>query len=97
MAAGPQPKTVRARILGRVQGVWYRRWTVERANALGLAGWVRNRDDGSVEALFSGPAAAVDVMLADCRHGPPAARVDGISVTPDEPPATAGFHELPTV
>ena len=47
--------TVRVRISGRVQGVWYRGWTVDEARRLGLSGWVRNRRDGSVEAVFSGP------------------------------------------
>ena len=58
-------------IRGRVQGVGYRYWVEQRAIACELEGWVRNRRDGSVEALFSGPAARVAEMVALCRHGPP--------------------------
>ncbi len=89
---------VQALIEGRVQGVWYRGWTVDNARALGLSGWVRNRRDGSVEALFVGRAAAVEEMLARCRTGPRAARV--AAVTPSRVarpvPAPCDFDELPT-
>ncbi|MEE7459023.1 acylphosphatase [Methylorubrum populi] len=74
-------KTIRAVIRGRVQGVSYRAWTKKRADRHGVAGWVRNRPDRTVEALFSGPAEAVEALLAECRRGPFAARVDGIEVT----------------
>ena len=67
--------TVRVTIRGRVQGVWYRGWTVDEARRLGLSGWVRNRRDGPVEAVFSGPEHAVRAMIALCREGPPAALV----------------------
>ena len=89
---------VRARIDGWVQGVWYRGWTVDTARALGLVGWVRNRYDGSVEALFVGPAAAVHEMLARCLDGPPAARVRSVTPTPVAPPdpAPTDFDERPT-
>ena len=92
-------QAVRARIEGRVQGVWYRGWTVDTARALGLAGWVRNRRDGSVEALFVGPPGAVRDMLARCRDGPPAARVAAVTPTPIAPPEPTpiGFEERPTV
>ncbi len=63
---------------GRVQGVWFRAGTEQRARRRGLDGWVRNRRNGTVEALFSGPGGEVDAMVADCREGPPAARVDCI-------------------
>ena len=89
-------KTVRARIQGRVQGVWYRGWTVKTATNLGLAGWVRNRTDGSVEALFHGPDAQVDAMLAACRQGPPAARVDAVSQESAPAPESSGFSQMPT-
>lgn len=69
----------RVRIHGRVQGVWYRGWTVRKATDLGLRGWVRNRSDGTVEALFSGPSASVDAMIEACHAGPPAARVDRVT------------------
>lgn len=65
-------------IRGRVQGVGYRAWVEHMADEQGLAGWVRNRRDGSVEALFAGPPDLVGEMIARCRQGPSAARVDGI-------------------
>ncbi len=88
---------VRVRIEGRVQGVWYRGWTVREATRRGLEGWVRNRADGSVEALFSGSGEAVEAMLAACRDGPSAARVDDLAVAPAAAPAERGFRQLPTV
>ena len=84
------------RIRGRVQGVWYRSWTVEQAVQRGLRGWVRNRQDGSVEALFAGEPAAIEAMIALCRTGPHLARVDSIAseATVEEPPA--GFEQRAT-
>jgi acylphosphatase len=70
------------RITGRVQGVSYRAWVEHRARAHGLEGWVRNRRDGSVEALFAGPADVVADMIALCRRGPSAARVEAVTVEP---------------
>lgn len=67
---------VRLVISGRVQGVWFRNWMVDEARARGLDGWVRNRRDGSVEALVSGPAGAVRESIEACHEGPPMARVD---------------------
>ncbi len=84
---------VRARIHGRVQGVWYRAWTESTARKLGLSGWVRNRADGTVEALFCGPAEAVSRMLELAHEGPPAARVDRI-VAVDDSPVTGDFRVL---
>ena len=66
------------RVTGRVQGVGYRAWVEDRARAHGLEGWVRNRNDGSVEALFSGPADAVADTIALCRRGPSSSRVAAI-------------------
>jgi len=66
------------RIYGRVQGVWFRAWTAKTASTLEVTGWVRNRSDGSVEALFVGPSSAVETMIARCHEGPPAARVDDV-------------------
>ncbi|MCW5748991.1 MAG: acylphosphatase [Alphaproteobacteria bacterium] len=88
--------SLRARIRGRVQGVGYRDWTMRRADALGLRGWVRNRQDGSVEAVFAGPRAAVERMIADCRRGPTLARTDGIDIEPAAWPADDGFALRPT-
>lgn len=87
---------VRVRISGRVQGVWYRGWTVETAQARGLRGWVRNRRDGSVEMLLAGDEAAVEAMIARCREGPPAARVERIDVEDSREQAPAGFETRPT-
>jgi acylphosphatase len=88
--------TIRVIVSGRVQGVWYRGWTVDEAVERGLSGWVRNRRDGSVEALFSGPEAAVRAMIERCREGPPAARVDAIVETPESAPVERGFRQLST-
>ena len=63
-------------ITGRVQGVGYRAWVEHRANASGVHGWVRNRQDGSVEAVFAGSAELVSEMIASCWRGPSSARVD---------------------
>ena len=65
-------------VRGRVQGVGYRYFVEHEARARGLEGWVRNRRDGSVEALFSGPAEAVAAMIAACRRGPSSARVEAV-------------------
>jgi len=75
-------------ITGRVQGVGYRASCQYEAVSRGLTGWVCNRWDGAVEALFEGEAAAVDAMLDWCREGPPMAYVSGmeISIPPDAPP-----------
>lgn len=69
------------RVSGRVQGVFFRASTATQARRLGLLGWVRNNEDGSVEGLVEGPRERVDELLAWCRTGPPAARVDDLSVT----------------
>ncbi len=87
-------KTVRVLISGRVQGVWFRAWTKQQATALGLDGWVRNRGDGDVEAMFAGPDEAVDSMIAECGNGPPHARVSAVSTETDKSPQTPGFQVL---
>jgi acylphosphatase len=66
-------------IRGRVQGVGYRAWAEHRARAHDLEGWVRNLHDGSVEALFAGPADAVAAMVERCRRGPSSARVESVT------------------
>ena len=86
---------VGALIRGRVQGVWYRGWTEDEASRRGLDGWVRNNEDGTVSALFVGPGAAVDAMLAACREGPLAARVDEVEAVPAAvPEGLSGFRVL---
>jgi acylphosphatase len=67
------------RITGRVQGVGYRAWIERQASKHDLEGWVRNRRDGSVEALFAGPEQLVSEMIARCRRGPSSARVDDVT------------------
>jgi acylphosphatase len=90
-------RTLALRVHGRVQGVWFRGWTVEQASALGLAGWVRNRADGTVEILARGPAAAVEDLARRCHDGPPAARVTRVDRAPSSEVPGAGFHQRPTV
>jgi acylphosphatase len=90
-------------IMGRVQGVGYRYWTGQTAAALGLAGWVRNRRDGSVEAVFAGPDDIVARMIEACRQGPSPSRVNSIvtsDVTVDMLTQRADgetFSQLPTL
>jgi len=88
---------LRVRIHGRVQGVWYRAWTAEEAGRLGLHGWVRNRKDGTVEALFVGPEADVNTMLVKCHDGPPAAEVEKVETFPAEGIVPRRFDVKPTV
>ncbi len=88
---------VRVVIEGRVQGVGFRYWMIERAGGLGLDGWVRNRRDGAVEAVFAGPADAVAAMLRQCHDGPAFARVARVHEQPEKGPVEAGFSALPTV
>jgi acylphosphatase len=71
-------QTVHVTITGRVQGVGYRAWTVDKATRLGLTGWVRNRINGTVEAVFQGEDARVDDMVAQCWQGPLLARILGV-------------------
>jgi acylphosphatase len=84
-------------INGRVQGVWFRAWTAQEAESLGLDGWVRNRMDGTVEAAFSGEKNAVEEMLRRCHEGPRAARVDSVEPVALSEPVKQGFHQFPTV
>jgi len=82
---------------GRVQGVGYRFAMVEAASAVGATGWVRNRRNGTVEALVQGDAAAVDALVAWCRRGPPAARVTDVTIEACEPDSrAAGFTQTAT-
>ena len=73
-------KRVKVRVTGRVQGVYYRASTREKAASLGLSGWVRNTFDGAVELEAQGPPDAVDALVAWCHEGPPAARVREVAV-----------------
>lgn len=84
----------RRRVLvgGRVQGVFFRDTTRRRAEALGVAGWVRNTSDGTVEAVFEGEPGAVEQMVEFCRSGPGRAEVDSVEVTDEEPEGLTGFE-----
>ena len=83
---------VRVRVRGRVQGVFFRADARERAESLGIAGWIRNAEDGSVEAAFEGDEERVQSMVEWCRRGPAGARVDEVEVEPQEPTGETGFH-----
>lgn len=83
-------------ISGRVQGVGYREWMVSTARGLGLSGWVRNRLDGSVEALVAGDVAAVEEMMRLCRRGPRMASVVSIEEDLADPPEHFGFRQVPS-
>ncbi|MGH8704986.1 MAG: acylphosphatase [Burkholderiales bacterium] len=92
--------TRRLRIAGRVQGVGFRFAMQREASRLGIAGWVRNRGDGSVEALAHGDAAAVEMLVAWVRRGPPGSHVVDLRIEPVADsgikPASAGFELRPT-
>jgi acylphosphatase len=90
-------RTVHLRITGYVQGVYFRGWTAEQACALRITGWVRNRRDGSVEALFHGAAGDVAAMIELCRHGPPAAKVAAVDIIAESGETVDGFNILPTL
>jgi acylphosphatase len=90
-------RAVRVRIEGVVQGVGFRYWTERVATELGLGGWVRNRRDGSVEALFCGPAQDVAEMLERCRDGPRSAHVSAVEIAEEGGTAPDAFEVLPTV
>ena len=89
-------KATRVVIEGRVQGVWFRGWAAGEAARLNIRGWIRNRRDGSVEAVFAGAAADVDAIVEACRKGPPAARVDALTRYPADDPEDEGFRHLRT-
>ncbi|KAL2502736.1 acylphosphatase family [Forsythia ovata] len=96
-ASATPAKTVMVVIKGRVQGVFYRNWTIDNATELGLKGWVRNRRNGSVEALFSGSPEKVQEMEQRCRRGPPDAMVTGLEVFPSTDDPGTKFERKPTV
>jgi acylphosphatase len=102
-AGGNGQRIVRVRISGLVQGVGFRAWTRKEASALGLTGFVRNRRDGDVEALFAGPHDAVAVICAACQHGPPSACVEKVTVEETDisaltqAGAPGGFQQIATL
>src|SRR5688572_29933680 len=88
-----QPAIVgrKVRLYGRVQGVFFRQWTIHQARALGVAGWVHNARDGSVEAHLAGDEAAVLQLIEHIRRGPPQAHVDDVTIEEVEPEDVQGF------
>jgi acylphosphatase len=90
-------RCVRVRIEGSVQGMGFRYWTERVAVELNLNGWVRNRRDGAVEALFAGSPDDIAEMLERCRDGPPAAQVTSVTILEEDGTASAGFEVLPTL
>ncbi len=87
-----QLDAVRMVVHGRVQGVWFRESCRQEAEAHGVRGWVTNRDDGAVEAVLAGPAAAVQAVVAWARTGPPAARVERVETEAAAVPDGTGFE-----
>jgi acylphosphatase len=85
------------RIEGLVQGVFFREWTVEQARAIGISGWVRNRQDGSVEVYAVAEAAAIERFIERLHEGSPPSRVDRVEVTEAEVTAREGFTRQPTL
>ncbi len=86
-------KTVRLEVYGKVQGVFFRATTREEATTRGVCGWVRNRRDGSVEAVMQGPEEAVDAMVEWAHRGSPAAKVQRVEVeVVEEAEAFDGFE-----
>jgi acylphosphatase len=95
---GFQMITRRLTIFGKVQGVGYRESLRHEARRRGINGWVRNRRDGSVEALLQGPPQRVEELIAWARRGPPDARVDDLRIDlPDAEPRCSGFERRPTI
>lgn len=90
-------RTVQVRIEGRVQGVGYRVWMERTAIEHGLRGWVRNRRDGTVEAVIEGPDADVAAMLEACRQGPRGAVVERAEAVADVEGGFTGFEVRETV
>jgi acylphosphatase len=81
----------KVRVYGRVQGVFFRQWTVKKADSLSVSGWVHNACDGSVEAHLAGEEDAVTKLIEHMRQGPPQARVEDLTVEPVEPEPVEGF------
>lgn len=92
----PATRSVHLIITGRVQGVGFRDWLAGTARARDISGWVRNRRDGSVEAVLAGDAQALQKVLDACRDGLPMARVEEIAVEEAEASPKPGFEILPT-
>ena len=81
----------KVRIYGRVQGVFFRQWTINHARPLGVSGWIHNARDGSVEAHLKGEESAVEQLIAQMRQGPPGAHVEDLTAEDIEPENVEGF------
>lgn len=90
-------RCIRVTVRGHVQGVFYRSWTVSTARELGVNGWVRNVEDGTVDALLCGPAASVDRLIEAMHSGPEAARVEAVDTVPTDEDCAGGFEKRPTI
>ncbi|MEQ1753025.1 MAG: acylphosphatase [Micropepsaceae bacterium] len=89
--------TFRLRITGDVQGVGFREWSIQQAAERKLDGWVRNRSDGTVELLISGPDRTIQDMLGACTQGPEGARVSNIDILNEKEAPASGFVRKPTL
>ncbi len=89
--------TLRLRVEGFVQAVGYRHFCIEEARKLNLDGWVRNRSDGTVEVLISGPTGSVEAFIALAMRGPEGSQVKNVELHNAEPPSEKGFHRRPSV
>jgi acylphosphatase len=93
----PDLTHLRLRIEGYVQAVGYRNFVITEATRLGIDGWIRNRSDGTVEALVSGPNQAVETLVGLCMRGPPGSRVGNVEMHKAERPAEKGFRRRPSL
>ncbi|HTW34804.1 MAG TPA: acylphosphatase [Rhizomicrobium sp.] len=89
--------SLRLKVEGFVQAVGFRNFIIEKARALNLDGWVRNRSDGTVEALVSGSTKSVEALVGACTQGPAGSKVTSIDLHKAEPPEEKGFHRRPSV
>ena len=88
---------LRFRIEGHVQAVGYRNFVMSEARKLGLDGWVRNRADGTVEALAAGPTKAIEEFFVSCSRGPSGSRVDNVQMESAELPREKGFRRRSSI
>ncbi len=89
--------SLRLRIEGYVQAVGYRNFVIGEANKLGLNGWIRNRSNGTVEAVASGPTKAVEALVQACMRGPEGSRVENVELAKADPPTEQGFHRRSSI
>lgn len=89
--------SLRLRIEGFVQAVGYRHFAIQKATDLGLNGWIRNRSDGTVEAVISGGTKAVESFVQACMKGPTGSRVENVELSPAQAPEEPGFKRRPSL